>query len=154
MTTDQVAAWMRAHGVDESIIRDEANYIATAYADPDENPLAVLEASLPGYLQRSASGRDYSTDEGDPEVQTTTSMGTFTAPYRPPGQDIPPPVIVPAGWTIRPPTPAPTLPPVSMTAPVPFDPGLPPVGPLAAGVGGMSPIVLLGLAAAAWYAFQ
>lgn len=153
MTVDQVADWMRAHGVDESIIRDEATYIATAYADPDENPLAVLEASLPGYLQRSASGRDYSTDEGDPAVTTTGTQGSYTAPYREPGVDLPPPVVLPSGWTIRPPTAAAPLPPVSpVPGLMPFDPGLPPLQ--TAGVGGMSPLVLLGLAAAAWYAFQ
>lgn len=70
MTRDQVAEWLRAHGVSEAIIADEAGYLADKYADPDEDILRVLAQALPGYLQRSSSGGDrasggYSTDIPD-----------------------------------------------------------------------------------------
>ena len=82
MTPDEVAAWLRSQGVAEGVISDEAGYVSGKYADPDEDPMAVLESSLGGYLQRSASGGDrsqggYDTSVPDPAV--TTSYGTTPA---------------------------------------------------------------------------
>ena len=84
MSPQEVADWLRQQGVAEGVIGDEAGYISSQYADPDEDPLAVLQRSLPGYMQRSLSGGDrseggYSTDEGDPAI----TIGNFTAPARP-----------------------------------------------------------------------
>ena len=88
MTTEQVANWMRAHGVSEGVIRDEAAYVASKYADPDENPLSVLAASLPAYTQRSQSSgpRDqggYNTALPDPAVTVVVASVPYSAPARP-----------------------------------------------------------------------
>lgn len=82
MTAQQVAEWMRQQGIAEGVIADEAPYIAATYADPDEDPMAALQASLGSYLQRSQSGGDraaggYSTDEADPAIGDTS--GWFSA---------------------------------------------------------------------------
>ena len=79
MTPEEVAAWLRGQGVSEGVIADEAGYVANKYADPGEDPMAVLQSSLGGYLQRSQSGGDrstggYNTQSADPAV--TTDYGT------------------------------------------------------------------------------
>jgi hypothetical protein len=84
MTAQQVADWMRAQGVDDNVIADEAAYVADTYADPDEHPIDVLQASLGSYLQRTRSGRDYPTTEPDPAVSVTIDGRTYTAPERVP----------------------------------------------------------------------
>ena len=70
MSEDEVAEWLRSRGVADNVIKDEAKYISTQYGDADEDPEKVLQGSLGGYLQRTASGRDYNTDNDDPEVKT------------------------------------------------------------------------------------
>lgn len=73
MTEQQVADWLRSQGVDDNVIRQEAGYVSQNYADADEDPQAVLRASIGSYLQRSKSGGDrdsggYSTDLNDPAM--------------------------------------------------------------------------------------
>lgn len=97
MTTTQVADWLRAHGVAESVITDEAAYIAATYADPDEDPLAVLHASLPSYLQRTRSGVDYSTDLPDPFIAPLPYVPA-PRPYDD-GLTLPPPILPTSGPT-------------------------------------------------------
>jgi hypothetical protein len=107
MTAQQVADWMRAQGVDENVIRDEAATIATRYAtigpsNPHEGVTSlygILDRALPGYLQRSRGGRDYSTDLPDPAVTVrgAETGDTVTAPVRPAHTEYAPPVIVMAG---------------------------------------------------------
>ena len=75
MTQQQVADWLRGQGVAEGVIADEAGYVADKYADPGEDPMAVLQSSLGGYLQRSQSGGNrstggYNTQSADPAVMT------------------------------------------------------------------------------------
>lgn len=111
MTPEQVADWMRSQGVSEATIRDEASYIATKYADPDEDPMQVLQQSLPTYLQRTASGTEYRTTQGDPAV----SVGGYTAPYRPPEQSAPSPVFVPPSSQHALQIVTPSAPPIQMT---------------------------------------
>lgn len=75
MTEAEVRAWLASQGVAESVINDEAGYIAEHYADPDEDPLKVLQSSLGSFLQRTQSGGTrsdggYNTNYDDPVVQT------------------------------------------------------------------------------------
>jgi hypothetical protein len=57
VTTAEVAAYLRAAGLvggdAESIIAQEAGYIASAYADPDEDWRAVADLALARYAERS-----------------------------------------------------------------------------------------------------
>lgn len=83
MSEAQVAQWLRDQGVSEGVIKNEAGYVASKYADPDEDPLKVLNQSLPFYLQRTLSGGDrnnggYSTDLNDPAI----TRNGYTAPAR------------------------------------------------------------------------
>lgn len=83
MTVDEVARQLRAAGVDENVIAQEAATIAANYADADEDPQAVIDQVTPLYLQRSRSAGDraaggYSTDIDDPAA----SYGGVTAPAR------------------------------------------------------------------------
>jgi hypothetical protein len=123
MSEADVAAWLRSQGVSESVIRDEAAYVASKYADADENPMSVLQSSLPSYLQRTASGSTYRTTQSDPAV----TVGGYTAPARTVTQTTPPPVVAPA----PPPPPAVVTPVPSsvVTAPAALAPAAPGTAP-------------------------
>lgn len=153
MTVAQVADWMRAHGIAEGVIADEAAYIAEHYADPDEDPIRVLEQSLGTYLQRSRSGGEradsgYSTDLPDPAVQAafpTTSGAVYEAPARSVSLSFPPPITVLTPPRLVAPSPIAPLAPSFLAGVTPLQAGL--------GTGGVSGRVwlVIGVLGVAWY---
>jgi hypothetical protein len=81
---EEVAAYMRSKGVCDTVIADEAGYVAEHYKQEEgEDPFGVVDGSLPSYMARCGS-------------QTTGSgqeAGTFT--YQPPPSVYVPPVRLP-----------------------------------------------------------
>lgn len=89
-TRAEVAEYMRSKGVCESVINDEAGYVAEHYQQAEgEDPFGVVNGSLPSYMARcgsqsTGSGRD----SGSFTYQPPPSV--YVPPVRLPGPNVPP----------------------------------------------------------------
>lgn len=89
-TREAVAAFMKSLGVCDSVIADEAGYVAEHYQESEgEDPFGVVRGSLPAYMNRCHGA---GVDALDPtEARESTSF-----PYQPPPSVYVPPVRLPA----------------------------------------------------------
>jgi len=102
-TREEVANYMRSLGVCESVISDEAGYVAEHYKQEEgEDPMGVVRGSLPSYMNRCHGA---GVDALDPtEARESTSF-----PYQPPPSVYVPPVRLP-GPNVPPTIPGTSLP--------------------------------------------
>jgi len=147
-TREAVAAYMKSLGVCDSVIADEAGYVAEHYQESEgEDPMGVVRGSLPAYMNRCAGA---GVDALDPtEARESTSF-----PYQPPPSVYVPPVRLPG----------PNTPPVIQTGSGPLGvptgivpTGLAPSGGLfASSAGGGVPtwLLLAGLAVGLYFAVK